>query len=105
MSAKVIDNSSEFFDKMDEEIKDKLLESILTVEAKAREVCVRQTGTLARSITHEIDFQNGIAQAGTNIEYAPFVELGTKNMAARPFLRVGLLYFKSQFNKIWNRKR
>lgn len=43
------------------------------------------TGRLRGSITHTTDDE--YAYIGTNVEYAPYVELGASRMAARPFLR------------------
>ncbi len=45
-------------------------------------------GRLRSSITNEIgtDSQGLVATIGTNVEYAPYVELGTSKMAAQPFL-------------------
>ena len=43
-------------------------------------------GTLRNSITHEqLDEKTEVI--GSTVKYAPFVELGTYKMAARPFLR------------------
>ena len=42
-------------------------------------------GTLRNSIAHAMDKNS--AYIGTNVEYAPYVELGTVKMAARPYLR------------------
>lgn len=47
----------------------------LLVENKAKENCPSKTGYLRRSITHEINNNEGII--GTNVEYAPYVEFGT----------------------------
>lgn len=41
-------------------------------------------GTLRNSIGHARDENS--AYIGTNVEYAPYVELGTVKMAAKPFL-------------------
>lgn len=45
-------------------------------------------GRLRSSITNEIgtDPDGLVAVIGTNVEYAPYVELGTSKMAAQPFL-------------------
>lgn len=42
-------------------------------------------GTLRNSITH--DQIDETAYVGTNVFYAPYVELGTVKMAPRPYLR------------------
>lgn len=46
-----------------------------------------RTGNLRRSISHSYDASSGKAYIGTNVYYAPYVELGTKKMAARPYLK------------------
>ena len=43
-------------------------------------------GTLRNSITHEQENEK-TEVVGTAVKYAPFVELGTYKMKARPFLR------------------
>ena len=45
------------------------------------------TGRLKNSITSAVDPEEQVAYIGTNVEYAPYVELGTSRMAARPYLR------------------
>lgn len=51
-----------------------------------------RTGTLRRSIAWKpgADFQSPFVDVGSAVVYAPYVELGTKNMAARPYLRPAL---------------
>lgn len=46
------------------------------------------TGRLRASITHRIEHDGGesVAYVGTNVEYAPHLEFGTKRMAPRPFM-------------------
>ena len=52
----------------------------------------KQTGRLRSSITHEMitDGQGAIARIGTNLKYGLYLELGTRRMAARPYLRRAL---------------
>ena len=52
-----------------------LEQACLLVENQAKENAPVQTGYLRRSITHEINGNEGII--GTNVEYAPYVEFGT----------------------------
>jgi HK97 gp10 family phage protein len=51
-----------------------------------------RTGRLRSSITWRLgeDAKGVYADVGTNVHYAPFVELGTTRMRARPFLRPAL---------------
>lgn len=53
---------------------------------------LKQTGRLRASITHEIldDATGPFARVGTNLPYALYLELGTRRMAPRPFLRRAL---------------
>ena len=37
---------------------------------------------------------------GTNVEYAPYVEMGTSKMAARPFLRNAIANYGDDYKKI-----
>lgn len=61
-------------------------------EASAKRNAPVDTGTLRRSITHELNRQ-GIqltVRIGTNIRYAIFQEIGTIIHAAHPYLRPAL---------------
>jgi hypothetical protein len=51
-----------------------------------------RTGTLRRSIAWKpgIDSLSPYVDIGSNVLYAPYVELGTSRMEARPFLRPAL---------------
>lgn len=66
---------------------DRALEKIgLTAERYAANLCPVDTGRLRNSITHAIDSGEKAAYIGTNVEYAPYVELGTSRQKAQPFL-------------------
>lgn len=56
------------------------------------------TGRLRGSISHAHDDTS--AYIGTNVEYAPYVELGTHKMAARPFLRNAITNYTDDYKKI-----
>jgi hypothetical protein len=57
-----------------------LQKSAVTVESKTKENTPVDTGRLRSSITHSMDTATVPlwAKVGTNIKYAPFVELGTR---------------------------
>lgn len=62
-------------------------------ELAAKQLAPVDTGTLRRSITHELG-QRGFDQyvrIGTNISYAIFQEVGTRFHPAHPFLRPALV--------------
>jgi len=69
----------------------------LVVEGEAKNRCPvgqyprgsgRVGGHLRESITYEVDKKE--ARVGTNVHYAPYVELGTVKMKAQPYLRPAL---------------
>jgi HK97 gp10 family phage protein len=69
-----------------------LLRSAVLVERVAKRLCPVDTGRLRGSITHDLarDARGLVATVGTLVEYAPFVEFGTRYMRAQPFLRPAL---------------
>lgn len=64
-----------------------------------------RTGDLRKFLTHRADNQGHAVYVGTNTEYAPYVEMGTKKMPARPFIRptVEKSEYKDQYNEIVER--
>lgn len=78
----------ELFDSPDGEVAKDLQRRALQVEAAAKQLCPVDTGRLRSSITNElgVDADGLMAVVGTNVDYAPHVELGTSKMAAQPFL-------------------
>ena len=69
-----------------------LLRLVLRIEALAKRLCAVDTGRLRSSITHDlgVDGRGLYGMVGTNVEYAIFLEFGTRHMRARPFLRPAL---------------
>lgn len=55
-------------------------------ESYAKKLCPVDTGNLRNSITHQ-RYDESTEVVGSNVEYAPYVELGTVRMKARPYLR------------------
>jgi HK97 gp10 family phage protein len=61
--------------------------STYDVEARAKELAPVRTGTLRRSI-HSIFEDGGLRGiVGPSVDYGAPVELGTRHMAARPYMR------------------
>lgn len=59
-------------------------------------------GTLRNSITHQ-QLDESTEIIGSNVDYAPFVELGTYKMAARPFLRPAATEHGEEYKAIISR--
>jgi len=66
---------------------DQVKASTLDVQARAQAVVPVRTGLLRRSI-HSV-FENGGLRGicGPSVSYAPYIEFGTRHMAARPYMR------------------
>ena len=56
-------------------------------EGYAKMMCPVDTSRLKNSITNQIDLQENAVYIGTNVEYAPYVELGTMRQDPQPYLK------------------
>lgn len=80
---------------------DRALEGIgLAAEGYAKRACPVDTGNLRNSITHEADAGDNAVYIGTNVEYAPYVELGTSRQKAQPFLRPAASEHGAQYRQV-----
>jgi HK97 gp10 family phage protein len=68
-------------------------------ESYAKEACPVDTGRLRNSITHA-QVGKDTEVIGTNVEYGPYVELGTHKQAAQPFLRPAAEGHSSEYKAI-----
>lgn len=71
-----------------------MAESALVMQGRIRAVTPVDTGRLRQSITPSARLldgrlPSGEAEVGTNVEYAPYVEYGTKYMRPRAYMRIG----------------
>lgn len=74
-------NIEEILKEKDEAVRTALEACGLIMEGYAKKLCPVDTGLLRNSITHEVDGDGNIVHLGTNVEYAPYVELGTGKYA------------------------
>ena len=100
MSVEIHDNSKE----VSENIKAALLRGLekcgLTAERFAKKLAPYDTGNLRNSITHTVDDGEPAVYIGTNVEYAPYVCLGTIHMKAQPFLKPAVAANANTYRKI-----
>lgn len=61
--------------KLPEGIEEALEKACLIVENSAKQNCPTSSGQLRQSITHQVE--DKVGRVGTNVEYAPYVEIGT----------------------------
>lgn len=69
------------------------LAGAMVIEQRAKELTPVRTGNLRRSIHSQLADsrpESASAKVGTNVEYSPYVEYGTRRMSARPYLRPAL---------------
>ena len=85
MQIRFIDRSSEVLRALTEKEREVLEQIGMFVDDEATENAPVDTGRLRNSITHEVEGRYAII--GSNVEYAPHVELGTSRSKAQPFLR------------------
>ena len=72
----------------------------LVAEGYAKRLCPVDTGRLRNSITHVINAGEQAVYVGTNVEYAPYVELGTSRQKAQPYLRPAAVDHVSEYREI-----
>ena len=69
-------------------------------EGYAKRLCPVDTGRLRNSITHALDSGGRAVYVGTNVEYAPYVELGTARQKAQPYLRPAAVDHATEYREI-----
>lgn len=94
------DNTEQAIDGIDSAIGVALEEIGLLAEGYAARKCPVDTGNLRGSITHEVDTADDAVYIGTNVEYAPYVELGTSRQKAQPFLRPAASEHGAQYRQV-----
>lgn len=81
------DNREAIADAIDRALVAALEEVGLVAEGYAKRACPVDTGRLRNSITHIVDEGTRHVIIGTNVEYAPYVELGMRHQKPQPFLK------------------
>ena len=97
---KINDHTAEVRAAMDKAI-DKALEMCgLKAEGYAKMICPVDTGNLRNSITHTSG-EEQTEYIGTNVEYAPYVEMGTSRTKAQPYLRPAIEDHTDTYKRIF----
>ena len=94
------DNTDEFRDGLDAALTRALEKVGLVAEGYAKRLCPVDTGRLRNSITHALDSGGRAVYVGTNVEYAPYVELGTARQKAQPYLRPAAVDHATEYREI-----
>lgn len=72
----------------------------LLAEGYAQMKCPVDTDNLRASITHVVSEGEKAVYIGTNVEYAPYVELGTSKQKAQPYLRPAATEHVNQYRQV-----
>lgn len=118
------DNSGDVIKTLNDVLPPALEKCALVAEGYAVKLCPVDTGRLRNSITHATDMyygksnyadsegntysdakarvapEKGTAYIGTNVEYAPYVEMGTVHTTAQPFLKPAVANHIDQYKQI-----
>lgn len=70
----------------------------LIAKRNAKLACPVDTGRLRNSITHTHD--KNTAYVGTNVEYSSYVEMGTVNTKAQPYLKPAIADHIQEYKNI-----
>lgn len=85
MSVETKDNSKEVLSALEKAIQRGLEAIGMTTEGHAKKITPVDTGRLRNSISHATD--DKAAYIGTNVEYAPYVELGSRGREGKHMLQ------------------
>ena len=100
IDVEVTDNSDMVVKDISQAISSALEEIGMLAEGYAKRACPVDTGRLRNSITHQVDSGDRSVYIGTNVEYAPHVELGTRHQQAQPYLRPAATNHASQYRQV-----
>lgn len=98
MTIKEIDNTQEVLSALDRAIQRGLEAIGMTAERYAKEITPVDTGRLRNSIGHDED--DRAAYIGTNVEYAPHVELGARGREGKHMLQRAASEHADEYKKL-----
>jgi len=100
VDVKVVSNKDEVLKAKAEDI-ERALETIgLVAERYAKGYAPVDTGRLRNSISHDVSTEEQAVYVGTNVEYAPYQELGTRFQPGTPFLRPAIENHLDEYKQI-----
>ncbi len=103
MDVKLTSHKDKVIEAMNAAVLKALEECGLLGEGYAKKLCPVDTGRLRNSIAHTVREDEQAAYIGTNVEYAPHVELGTVRQRAQPYLKPAVADHAAQYKRIINK--
>ena len=104
MDIKVTSHKDEVLEELNRKIGIVLEEWGLVGERYAKDKCPVDTGRLRNSITHQVVESEKAVYIGSNVEYTPYVELGTSKQKPQPFLRPAIADHLDEYSAIAKRE-
>lgn len=98
------DNSGAVKEAFKDNVLKALTECGLVAEGYAKLMCPVDTGNLRNSITTNVVMAEKACYVGTNVEYAPYVELGTYKQSAQPYLKPAIANYAETYKMIIERE-
>ena len=92
------DNSKQVLSALEKGIKNGLEAIGLTAETYAKKATPVDTGRLRNSISHAVDGE--AVYIGSNVEYAPYVELGTSRAKAHHMLQKAATEHSAEYKRL-----
>lgn len=99
---RIEDHSDEFKKAMKNQMKNALWAIGAAAEGHAKDMTPVDTGRLRNSISHEEDESELAVYIGTNVEYAPYVEMGTSRQRAHHMLQNAVSNYGDEYKAIIN---
>lgn len=106
-------NKDEILEALGEQLGQAMIAIGMTAESNAKQEITKavydtpesksgyvRTGRLRNSIAYGVDTNEPAVYIGSNVEYAPYVELGTSKMRARPFLKPAVENYGEQYKDL-----
>lgn len=106
-------NKDEILEALGEQLGQAMIAIGLTAESNAKQEITKavydtpesksgyvRTGRLRNSISYGVDTDEPAVYIGSNVEYAPYVELGTSKMRARPYLKPAVENYAGEYKEL-----
>lgn len=106
-------NKDEILEALGEQLGQAMIAIGMTAESNAKQEITKavydtpesksgyvRTGRLRNSISYGVDTDEPAVYIGSNVEYAPYVELGTSKMRARPFLKPAVVNYAGEYKDL-----
>lgn len=106
-------NKDEILEALGEQLGQAMIAIGMTAESNAKQEITKavydtpesksgyvRTGRLRNSISYAVDTEEPAVYIGSNVEYAPYVELGTSKMRARPYLKPAVENYAGEYKDL-----